>query len=54
MHEREEEKNNVTFEQLSKNFKITEKKPILNLAKSGCEIKEYQINNYLYRKGDSP
>lgn len=31
-----------------------ESKPVNALAESGCKIKEYTINTYIYRTGDIP
>jgi CRP-like cAMP-binding protein len=35
-------------------FKSVEKKPLLELARSGCTLCNVRINNYVYREGEKP
>ena len=35
-------------------FHITERKPIMELAQTGCFIRELRFNNYVYQIGDKP
>lgn len=39
---------------LRKIFKRAENKDIMEMAKSGCKVKQLRINNYIYEQGDKP
>ena len=50
----EEEAIETTYTLLNRVFAHVEKKPLMEVAKSGCFIETIKMNSYVYREGEKP